>query len=532
MTNSSPKGKPRKPKQIQGWPPRYLSPVDPAAIKRGRGNDVIAFIEAMCRITKDSIAGHAGDLIVLRDWQKELIRHLFAEDVNGKLLHKVALIGMPRKNGKSALLGGITLEHLVFGVQGGEAYSCAAEKEQAKIIFDTVKQMIGLDDELKDFLVPLKDVISNPKSNSVYRALSAEAFTKEGLNPTFTAFDELHAQPDRTLWDVMGLAQGARVEPMLCAVTTAGVKTDSSGKDSICYQTYQYGLKLVSGEIVDPTFFFAWWGASEDADYRLEETWREANPGFDDIISASDFQSVIKRTTEAEFKTKRLNIWTSTSDVWLPHGSWDAIESDREVEDAIDVVLGFDGSFNGDCTAIMGVTVEETPHIFPIAVWEKPDGEGADWQVPVQDVEDAIRNACTCWQVLEISCDPYRWARTYQVLEDEGLPIVTFPQTATRMTPATTRFFEAVVNKQITHSIDPQFARHVESCTLKVDQRGSRLAKEKRGSARRIDMAVASVMALERASWWHSQGGNLPMIFDPWASEGGSNAQADNSLPQ
>ena len=133
------------------------------------------------------------------------------------------------------------------------------------------------------------------------------------------------------------------------------------------------------------------------------------------------------------------------------------------------------------------------------------------------EVEDAIRAAATRFQVLEIACDPYRWARTFQVLEDEGLPVVTFPQSASRMTPATTRFFEAVVNKQVTHNGDAQLSRHIGNATLRVDQRGSRLAKEKRGSTRRIDLAVASVMGLERASWWHSQGGNLPQIYDLWA---------------
>jgi len=118
---------------------------------------------------------------------------------------------------------------------------------------------------------------------------------------------------------------------------------------------------------------------------------------------------------------------------------------------------------------------------------------------------------------LEIACDPYRWARTFQVLEEENLPVVTFPQTASRMTPATTRFFEACVNKNITHNGDAQLARHIGNAQLRTDNRGSRLAKEAKGSKRRIDLAVSSVMALERASWWHSQGGNIPQIFDPWS---------------
>jgi len=379
--------------------------------------------------------------------------------------------------------------------------------------------MVKNQPELSDFLTVYKDSIYNPKNGSVYRALSSEAFTKEGLSATFVAFDELHAQPNRELFDVLSLSMGARKEGMLVAITTAGVQTDPSGKPSICYSLYEYGKKIALGEVVDPNFFFAWWEPKNSTDdYRDPQTWADSNPGFDDIVSKESFESTITVTPEAEFKTKRLNIWTSVSDTWLPHGSWDEVaDEEKTVADGSDIVLAFDGSFNGDCTVIVGVTTEEVPHIFPIAVWEKPDEANADWQVPVMDVEDAIREAAKRFQVVEIVCDPYRWARTFQVLEDEGLPIVTFPQNASRMTPATTRFFEAVVNKQLSHNGDAQLARHVGNATLKVDQRGSRLAKEKRGSTRRIDLAVASVMGLERASWWHLQGGNLPQIFDPWS---------------
>jgi len=510
---------PRGNNQVSSWPPRYLSPVNADDLARSRGDHVIDFAQALCTITKDSIAGNAGSPLVFRDWQKELTRHLFAEKENGLLTHGRALVGLPRKNGKSAWLASIVLEHLIFGVSGGEAYSAAADKEQSKIIFNTVRDMVKNQPELSDFLTVYKDSIYNPKNGSVYRALSSEAFTKEGLSATFVAFDELHAQPNRELFDVLSLSMGARKEGMLVAITTAGVQTDPSGKPSICYSLYEYGKKIALGEVVDPNFFFAWWEPKNSTDdYRDPQTWADSNPGFDDIVSKESFESTITVTPEAEFKTKRLNIWTSVSDTWLPHGSWDEVaDEEKTVADGSDIVLAFDGSFNGDCTVIVGVTTEEVPHIFPIAVWEKPDEANADWQVPVMDVEDAIREAAKRFQVVEIVCDPYRWARTFQVLEDEGLPIVTFPQNASRMTPATTRFFEAVVNKQLSHNGDAQLARHVGNATLKVDQRGSRLAKEKRGSTRRIDLAVASVMGLERASWWHLQGGNLPQIFDPWS---------------
>lgn len=505
----------KKTGEIQGWPPRYLSPISDAELKRSRGPEVVEFAEALCKITKDSIAGHAGEPLVFRDWQKSLTNSLFVTNDDGSLKHRRALIGLPRKNGKSAWLSAIVLEHLLLGPNGGEAYSCAADRDQAKIVFNNVKEMVRLQPELSEYLNVFRDTIHNTKTGSVYKALSAEAFSKEGLSPTFVAFDELHAQPNRELWDVMSLAMGARREPMLVAITTAGVKTDSSGRDSVCFQMYEYGKKVASGEVNDPTFFFAWWEANQEG-YTEEETWQSANPGYNDIVSKDDFISSIKSTPEAEFKTKRLNIWTSTSDTWLPHGSWDEIQDNREIEDGAKVVLAFDGSFNGDCTVIVACEIAETPHIMPIAAWEKPEDASADWQVPVLDVEEAIRNACRQYEVLEIACDPYRWARTFQVLEDEGLPVVVFPQNASRMTPATTRFYEAVMNHQMTHNGDAMLARHVGNATLKTDNRGSRLAKEKKNSTRRIDLAVASVMALERAAWWHQQGGFLPPIFDPW----------------
>ena len=511
---SSPRG------TASSWPPRYLSPTPKEDLKRTRGDHIIDFAETLCTITKDSIAGNAGEKLIFRDWQKELTRHLYAEKADGTLTHSRALIGVSRKNGKSAWLASLVLEHLIFGVSGGEAYSAAADKEQSKIIFNTVRDMVKNQPLLSEFLTVYKDSIYNPKNGSTYRALSSEAFTKEGLSATFVAFDELHAQQDRELYDVLSLSMGARKEGMLVAITTAGVMTGNDGKPTICHSLYEYGKKVASGEIDDPTFFFSWWEPSDpNASHTLESTWMQSNPGYGDIVSKDSFTSSLKLTPESEFRTKRCNQWVATSDTWLPHGAWDLLADSHEIEDGADVVLGFDGSFNGDCTAIVAVSCTEVPHIIPVAVWEKPDEADASWQVPVLEVEEAIRNAAKRWQVLEIACDPYRWARTFQVLEEENLPVVTFPQTSSRMTPATTRFFEAVVNKQITHNGDAQLARHIANATLRVDSRGSRLAKEKRGSQRRIDMAVASVMALERASYWIGQGGTLPPVYDIWKED-------------
>ena len=116
-------------------------------------------------------------------------------------------------------------------------------------------------------------------------------------------------------------------------------------------------------------------------------------------------------------------------------------------------------------------------------------------QVPIVDVENAIRSACRRWRVLEIAADPFRWTRSLQLLDGEGLPVLEYPQSPGRMAPATARFYEAVVNRNLTHSGDSRVARHVGNAVLREDTRGARLAKERRDSPRRIDAAVAAVMA-------------------------------------
>lgn len=487
------------PAKRSGWPPRWLSKTTPAERKRGDGPLAVDFINGLCRITKDTIAGPVGSPIVVRPWQSQLLGALLARRSDMRYRHREALVGMPRKNGKSALGAGLALYGLVLGPEGGEVYSCAAEKEQAKIVFGMARRMVELEPELSEIITPYRDVMEVKSTGSIYRALSAEAYSKEGLNPTLVLFDEVHAQPNRELWDVMALAMGARVEPLMVGITTAGVMTDGSGGDSLCYELYKYGQQVAQGLVQDPSFFFAWWEpkAGVNADHSDPKVWREANPGFADLVAQEDFESRLLRTPENEYRTKRTNVFTQDTVAWLPFGAWDKLEAAGPVPDGTEVVLGFDGSFNNDSTALVVVSCVDRPHIGVVECWENPGDE--TWRVPILDVEDAIRAACKRWQVREIVCDPYRWARTYQVLEDDGLPIVEFPQSPARMVPATQRFYEAVMNRTITQSGDADLARHVGNVIVKTDSRGSRLDKPK-GGKRKIDLAIAAVMALERAS--------------------------------
>jgi phage terminase large subunit-like protein len=167
---------------VDSWPPRWLTPVPVEAIERGRVMEpVIDFVEAYGRITKDSVAGKAGGPLILRDWQKSLLEHLFAWDEDG-LRNRVSLVGMPRKSGKSAIGSVLGLYSLILGPKGAEVYSVAAEKEQARIVFADAKRTVEASPELSSLTKLYRDAIELPAFNSVYRVLSAESVTKEGLS--------------------------------------------------------------------------------------------------------------------------------------------------------------------------------------------------------------------------------------------------------------------------------------------------------------------------------------------------------------
>jgi phage terminase large subunit-like protein len=491
-------------KKIQSWPPRWITPVDLADRKRGDGPLYSEFAEAVCRVTKDSVAAPAGELLHLRDWQKELLNYALARRPDGRLKHRVALIGMARKNGKSALAASMGLSALTLGGNGSEIYSCAADRDQARIVFGTAKRMVELDPELSSMFTLYRDVIEYKDKGSVYRALSAEAYTKEGLNPSpIVIFDEVHAQPNRELWDVMSLAGGARSDSLLLGITTAGVKTQANGQDSLAYSLYQYGQKLVKGELTDPSFFFAWWEPKNpEADHRDKQLWIESNPGFADIVDAEDFESAVLRTPEAEFRTKRTNCFVSTATAWLPTGSWEAlIDTERTPEPSEDVILAFDGAFSNDSTALIAWLLGgDKPHLMVVGIWERPDDAEQGWHVPVAEVEqtiiDTFRNSN--FQTKEIVFDPARWQRTFMVLDEQGMPVVSYPNSAERMVPATQKFYEAVVNQSFTHDGDERMARHITNCVTKQSSRGVMVAKA--SSKRKVDAAVAAIFGYDRAT--------------------------------
>jgi phage terminase large subunit-like protein len=485
------------------WPPR-LCTLDPKARTRTRGAQAAEFVESYARIVKDSVAGRSGELMVLRPWQRKLLDGLLAEDRSGRLKHRAALIGMPRKNGKSAFGAGIALWSLFLGPNGGEVYSCAGTRDQARIVFGSARRIVEMDPELSANAKVYRDAIEIPATGSVYRVLSREAGASEGLSPTLTVFDEVHVQSDSELWDVMQLGAGARSEPLILGITTAGSRVDMHGRDSHCYKLYQYGAKVAAGEVEDPTFYFAWWEprAGSQADHRDPRVWAEANPGYGDIVAAEDFASTVNRTSEPEFRTKRTNVWVTSSVAALPHGAWDRLaEPDRKPDPDAPVVLMADGSWSGDSTGIVAISVEARPHIWVVDLWEK-DHDDPGWRVSIADVEATLRAKAKALPVVEVGMDPYRWQRSMQALENDGLPMAEFNMgSPERMVKAWKTFFDAVLDGGLSHSGDPRLARHVAAMVLKVDMKGARPTKDSKVSERHIDLGVCAVAGIDRALW-------------------------------
>lgn len=481
--------------------PRYETPVDQAAIQAGDGPQVLEFARAFGRIHKDSIGGKVGEHIHWLPWEVRVIERIYARDPQtGRRLHRRYMLGVARKNGKTALLAVLALYGLLLEADGAEVFSCAAEREQAKLVFNAAKRMVEMEPELSAILKVYRDAIEFPETGSVYKALSAEAFTKEGLSPTFVAFDELHALPDRSLYDVMSLAMGARRDPLMVIVTTAGVMVDRFGQPTVCNQLYEYGKRVASREIEDKTFGMSWYQPDNlEADPADHKARLQANPSLGVVLDPDDLDSALPPATpENEYRTKRLNCWVTGAQSWLPFGVWPkCAKPERKVSQTEEVVLAFDGSWTNDSTALVGCTVEGK-HIFKVRAWERPP-EAQAWVVPEGEVQEAVRKALADYNVVELVCDPSYWRKQMQDWADDlDAPVVEFPpHMVSLMTPATREFYTAAIQGNLSHDGDPGLARHIGNAVIKEDMRGARIVKQAQGL--KIDLAVAAVMAHSRA---------------------------------
>jgi phage terminase large subunit-like protein len=436
----------------------------------------------------------------LRGWQRELLKHALAVKDNGTFAHRFYMVGAARKQGKTALLATVPLFFGLYGDQGGEIYSAAADRDQAKLVMAHAKRAVDLSPQLADQVRVFRDTLEFKGTGTVWKALSSEAYTKEGLSATLVLADELASWPTRELFDVLSLSMGARRSPLFLAITTAGARIDSTGSESIAYQLYQLAKRRITGEHDDSTLGMAWWEADEDA-YANPDKWHQANPGLlgkVPLLSVEDLASSQKRTPENEFRVKRLNQFVAGQQAFLPIGAWDACaDPTLTLQKGEPIVLGFDGSFSSDSTA--AVAVRLTDHaVFVLGHWEKPLDSPPGWRVPIGEIEGRIESIAREYDLRALVCDPFRWQRSMEVWQSQGLPTIEWPQSPARMVPSTATFYDAVVNQRLKHTGDPRLARHVGNAVQYTSRHGVQIRKG--ANAAKIDLCVAALMAFSMAA--------------------------------
>lgn len=347
---------------------------------------------------------------------------------------------------------------------------------------------------------------------------SAKDTSKDGGKETFAVFDETH------LWSlpslhrlhqtvVRNLLKRKMADPWSLETTTMF----SPGENSVAEGTFKYAQMVREGRLrgsVHDLLLFDHRQAGPQHDIEkmsgrvagLKEVYGPAASWMPLKEIAASYDD--PQTSKAAWERYWWNRPRSLQGAWLKQRDWDAALDRRPIPDGADVVLALDGSYSGDCTALVAVQVDDPLHVVVPDLWEPLDGK-----VPILDVEQRIRNLCARWNVLEIAADPYRWQRSLEVLDGEGLPVEVFPQSPQRMTPATSAVPDLLAAGAMTHDGDERLARHISNAVLKADSRGTRLYKETKNSDRKIDLAVAMVMALSRAAWWRDNDDDGLQIF-------------------
>ena len=302
----------------------------------------------------------AGQCIDLEPWQMFIIWCVFGwKKADGNRRFKVAYNEVARKNGKSTFAAGIGLYGLVAdGEEGAEVYSAATKMDQAKIIHQEAIRMVRKSVSLKKRCGVHVNNIHVNITNSKFEPLGSDAKTLDGLNPHLTTVDELHAHPDSSVWDVIRSAIGARTQPLMFAITTAGFNTQC-----FCKQQRDYAANVLSGIVEDDSLFAIIYTLDEGDDWKDESVWIKANPNLDISVSREDMRDMCKEAVESaekrnNFLTKKLNVWTTQHVSYFNVAKWDeCLTHSKTLEDFAGqkCILGLDLASKLDITANVAI---------------------------------------------------------------------------------------------------------------------------------------------------------------------------------
>ena len=468
----------------------------------------------------------AGQPFLLEEWQRKIVRDLFGwlrED--GTRRYRVAYIEVPRKNGKSTFAAGIALALLLADKeQRPQVYSCAGDRDQARIVFNAARAMLERAHDVLKSKVELRQYQVRARANGGwYEACSADDYRGHGLNPHGIIFDELHVQPNRLLWDAMLSGRGARRQPLVVAITTAG-----HDRSSICWEMHQRAAAAIADPDSDPTFYGCIYGAGDKDDWTSEEVWRKANPNLGVSVSLEFLREecTAARNNPAHenvFRNLYLNQWTEQAVRWIPMEHWDACQSDGTLEDfegepcfmgldlastrdinALSMLFRRDGKYHAFCRYWMPRECKDIRGKQDRAQakrWaeqgfiQQTDGDVADYGVICADICDLAER----FDLQILGYDPWGPARALaQQLTASGFPadkLREFRQNIGSFAAPSKEFERLVTGHKIHHDGDPVLRWMVGNVAAERD-RNDNIRPSKSRSADKIDGVVATIMAL------------------------------------
>lgn len=465
----------------------------------------------------------AGQAFRLQPWQRKIVRRLFGwkHRETGLRKYKTLYLEIPRKNGKSAFGSGLALYLLdADGEAGAEVVSAAADREQAAIVFETAKQMVLANPKLRDRITMFKRSLVVHSTASTYKVLSAEASTKHGSNLSGVIIDELHAQPDRELTDVLTTSQAYRLQPMTIYLTTAGYD-----KNSVCWELHDYANRVKKGIVKDPSFLGVIFAAEDGDDWRLESTWRKANPNWGVTVQPTYLREQANKASEViayenTFKRLHLNIWTEQDSRWLPIEKWDACAATYSAEDLRGrrCFVGVDLATTTDVTAICLLfpyedgtyrtllrffTPEEAVKIrskrdrVPYDLWAR-EGRISVTPGAVCDY-DFIREAFRTWgkqfKIEQIVIDRWNATQLATQLQGDDFEVAFFGQGYVSMSAPMKELNGLILSQRIHHDGDPVMRWMISNVAVEQDAAGN-IKPSKKRSKEKIDGVVALVNAL------------------------------------
>ena len=486
----------------------------------------VDFIESLCH-TKGTWAGKRFELM---DWQEQIIRDLFGIlKPNGYRQFNTAYIEIPKKNGKSELAAAVALLLTCGdGEQRAEVYGAAADRQQASIVFDVAADMVRMCPALNKrvkILASQKRLIYEP-TNSFYQVLSAEAYSKHGFNVHGVVFDELHSQPNRKLYDVLTKGSGdARMQPLFFLITTAGTDTHS-----ICYEVHQKAQDIIDGRKIDPTFYPVIYGADDTEDWTSPKVWKKCNPSLGETIGMDKVKTACESAKqnpgeENSFRQLRLNQWVKQAVRWMPMDKWDkcAFAVNEEQLQGRVCYGGLDLSSTTDITAFVLVFPpldENDKYIILPYFWipedtldlrVKRDHVPYDvWQrqgylqttegnvVHYGYIERFIEELGKKFNIREIAFDRWGAVQMVQNLEGMGFTVVPFGQGFKDMSPPTKELMKLTLEQKLAHGGHPVLRWNMDNIFIRTDPAGN-IKADKEKSTEKIDGAVATIMALDRA---------------------------------